>query len=610
MPRLALLLTCLALLPAAEEPRAPTKEAMVPTDAQRDARLGWWREARFGMFIHWGTYSVLAGSWKGKTLGGYAEHLQRAAKISMADYKTETIDRFTAEHFDATTIVDAAAAAGMGYLIITAKHHDGFAMYPSKVSPYNITLTPFKRDPMAELREACKKRGMRFGFYYSHAFDWGEADGPGNDWEYANPGGDRLLGGADWWLTKPEFLPKARRYVDTKAIPQLQELIRTYDPDIVWFDTPHKLPPEENLRILAAVRTAKPSLVVNGRLVRGAGDYLSTADRPAEFPPQAGDWEAIPTTNESYGYHAGDHSHKPPGELIRTLAKAVARGGNLLLNIGPKGDGSIDAPDAAILARLAAWWSVNGTSITGCGRTPLAVQSWGESTRRGNTLYLHVFQWPSDGRLVVGGLKTDVAKAHLLAAPSAALACTRSGDDLVITVPTTAPDADDSVIALTCAAEPVGDPVRLLAGRGKDVLRAFDGVLAGGLRYGPGKTRDAWVTNWRDAAGTVSWPARILAPATVEVSVTYDAPAAEKSAVVEGDAGREATKRTGGAGGTARITVGSQTFDVAVKQGVRVTARLGTATLAPGPVTLRVEAAAITGQELFRLRDVTLKAVP
>ena len=610
MPRIALLLACLALIPAAEEARAPSQESLVPTAAQRDARLGWWREARFGMFIHWGPSAVLAGSWKGKTLGGYAEHIQRAAKISMAEYRAEAIDRFTAERFDAQSIVDAAAAAGMGYLVITAKHHDGFAMYPSQVSPYNITLTPFKRDPMAALRAACTKRGIRFGFYYSHAFDWGEADGPGNDWEYRNPGGDRLLGGADWWLTTPDFLPKARRYVDTKAIPQLQELIRNYDPDILWFDTPHKLPPEENLRILAAVRAAKPTLVVNGRLVRGAGDYLSTADRPAEFPPQDGDWEAIPTTNESYGYHAGDHSHKPPGVLIRTLAKAVARGGNLLLNIGPKGDGSVDPTDAAILARLGAWWAVNGVSIKGCGRTPLTAQAWGESTRQGSTLYLHVFQWPTDGRLVVGGLKTDVTAARLLADPSKTLACTRTGDDLVITVPTTAPDADDSVIALTCAGEPVGDPVRLLAGRGTDVLRAFDGVLKGGLRFGPGKTRDAWVTSWRAPAAQVTWPARINAAAKVEVRLTYDAPAAEKGAVVEGDAGREATHRTAGAGGTARVIVGDQTFLVPVRQGTQVTALAGTATLAPGPVTLRVEAAEITGQELFRLRSLTLTAVP
>jgi hypothetical protein len=145
--------------------------------------------------------------------------------------------------------------------------------------------------------------------------------------------------------------------VDEKSIPQLLELIREYDPDIIWFDTPHKLPPEENLRILAAVRKAKPSLVINGRLVGGLGDYASTCDRPAEFPPQKGDWEGVPTTNESYGYNENDKSHKPASHFIQLLAKSAARGGNQLMNIGPMGDGRIDPADAAILEGIGKWWA-------------------------------------------------------------------------------------------------------------------------------------------------------------------------------------------------------------------------------------------------------------
>src|SRR5262252_8769175 len=165
------------------------------------------------------------------------------------------------------------------------------------------------------------KHGLKFGFYYSQAFDWGEANGAGNAWDYANPGGDKLIGGRNWWETRPEFLPKARKYVDEKAIPQLQELVRLYDPDIFWFDTASKLPPSENLRIMKAVRAASAHVIINGRLVRNLGDYASTADRPAELAPHEGDWEGIPTTNESYGWNKFDQSHKPVGHFIQLLAK-------------------------------------------------------------------------------------------------------------------------------------------------------------------------------------------------------------------------------------------------------------------------------------------------
>ncbi|HEX2717361.1 MAG TPA: alpha-L-fucosidase, partial [Gemmatimonadaceae bacterium] len=315
----------------------------------RDQRLGWWRDARFGMFIHWGVYSQLGGVWEGEPVSGYAEHIQRIRKIPAAEYRAKAVSRFNPTRFNADEWVRTARNAGMRYMIITAKHHDGFAMYESEVSDYDVVdATPFKRDPLRELRDAAKRQNVRFGFYYSHAFDWGDADAPGNDWEYENPGGDRNLhGGREWWIAHPELVAKARRYVDRKAIPQIRELIRRYDPDIMWFDTPHKLPPEENLRILRAAREAKPTLVINGRAVQPIpggpearfGDYASTADRPAELRRHEGDWEAIPTTNESYGHHRMDQSHKPPEHFVTLLAKAAARGGNLLMNVGPMGDG-------------------------------------------------------------------------------------------------------------------------------------------------------------------------------------------------------------------------------------------------------------------------------
>ncbi len=507
---------------------------------------------------------------------------------------TDVAGTFNPTRFDAEDWIRRAKQAGMGYFVITAKHHDGFAMWPTQVNAYNIVqATPFKRDPMRELREACRKYGVKFGFYYSHAFDWGEADAPGNDWDYDNPGGDRLLGGANWWETRPEFLPKARGYVDRKAIPQLRELVAGYQPDILWFDTPHKLPLGENQRILDAVRAMAPGVVVNGRLVRGAGDYESTADRPAEFSPHAGDWEGIPTTNESYGWNRFDRSHKPVSHFIRILAKAVARGGNVLMNIGPMGDGTFDPADAAILDGLGAWWKLNGDSIRGAGRSPVPVQAWGESTLKGSRLYLHVFDWPADGRLVVGGLKTPVKSAWLAAeGESKRRVVNRLNPlDVSVALPPVAPDPSDSVVVLELGGPVDADAVRLLQPSfTTETLRAFDAELHGGLRFGPGKRTDDYVLGWSSLSDSVAWRVRLAAAATYEVHANYDAPAAS-------------------AGSTYAVAFGAQKLAGTVSSGTGQRVRLGTLTLAPGAFDITMTATTIAGAELLRLRGLTLSPV-
>ena len=557
-----------------------------------DQRLQWWREARFGMFVHWGVYSGLGGTWQGRPVKGYAEHIQRMLKIPIPVYREQVAGKFNPTEFNADEWIRAARDAGMGYFIITAKHHDGFAMFDSKTNDYNIVqATPFKRDPMKELKAACQKYGLKFGFYYSHAFDWGEANAPGNDWDYDNPGGDRNLhGGRNWWESYPEFLPRARSYVDQKAIPQLLELIKNYDPDILWFDTPHKLPDSENLRIMKAVREASPRVVINGRLVRNCGDYLSTADRPAEFSPHEGDWEGIPTTNESYGYNQNDHSHKPVSHFIQILAKAAARGGNILMNVGSMGNGKIAPEDLAILNGIGHWWKTNGESIRGTSRTPLAVQAWGETTAKSNLLYLHVFIWPRDGKLIVGGLKTGVKGAFLLSDPKrASLATERVNSlDLLVKVPAQAPDKVDSVVVLQCEAEPVGDPTRLLSLSSTNVLRAFDGELDGKtLRFGPGKTRDAYVENWSKESESVFWPLRLNKQSSFEVLLDYDGP-------------------VDSTGGMFTLTLGTNRLSGVVQQGEKRAVKLGNLNVQPGSFELKLAPEQIHGSELLRLRSITL----
>lgn len=481
-----------------------------------DQRIEWWRDARFGMFVHWGIYSLAGGEWKGKKVGGYAEHLMRKEKISRKAY-LELASRFNPVKFDADQWITAARRAGMRYFIITAKHHDGFAMYPSKVSDFNITAqTPYKKDPMAALKAACKKQGLKFGFYYSHAFDWEHPDAPGNDWEYRNPGGDlQLYGGRDWYNLHPDLLKKAQKYVNEKAIPQILELIRRYHPDILWFDTPHKLPLSENLRILEAIRKVDSNVVVNGRLVRSSehnfGDYKNTADRPAEFFPVEGDWEAIPTTNESYGYSKFDHSHKPASHFIRLLASAAAKGGNLLMNIGPMGTGEMAPEDLKILSGIGQWMQNNGESIYGTAATPLPLQSWGVSTYKPGKLYLHVFDYPADGKLYVGGLLLGCKKAYLLADKGRQLGVTRSDKmDLIIELPKKAPDTVNTVVVLELAGPEQFDAVRFLAPNvSRTRMLAYDALLNGkGFGFGDGKTDRYYVDGWRSVSQTVGWKFR------------------------------------------------------------------------------------------------------
>ena len=566
----------------------------------KDRRLAWWREARFGMFIHWGVYSALAGEWKGQKVEGYAEHVQRIAKIKCEAYLEEVVKPFNPTAFDADEWVRAAKDTGMGYIIITAMHHDGVAMFDSKVDDYNVVRTSkFGRDPLRELKVACDKHGIKLGVYYSHAVDWSLS----GDTRFPEPNG-------------PE---RRKACVDRKALPQLLELIRNYQPAILWGDTPHQNPQELNLEILAALRKEHPGLILNGRIAGSAyGDYHTTSDRPAEFGPMTApeeqDWEAIPTTNESYGYHAHDKSHKPAGHFIQLLAKAAARGGNLLLNIGPKGDGTFAEDDRQILDAIAQWWKVNGESIRGTARTPLAPQSWGESTLKENTVYLHVFDWPQDGKLLVGGLNAEVSGAALLADSATLLPCERIGHDLQIMLPASPPDAADSVIAVHCKTRPTGDPARLLQTNTGNKLSVFTAELLGpvdrkGWSLGKGTSITSHARGWTSKDCAVRWETRLVKPATFQVVAHYDAPEADKTKV-ETDGGAVAARSEQTFAGTFTVSIGDQTLKGEVRQqGMNVAVDLGRVVLRPGEYDIKVEAGDITGKELMLLKSLTLLPV-
>ena len=572
------------------------------TEAAKDARLAWWREARFGMFIHWGVYSALAGEWKGQRVEGYSEHVQRLCKIKRADYLEEVVKPFNPAAFDADAWVRTAKEAGMGYIVITAMHHDGVAMYDSKVDDYNVVKTSrFGRDPLRELKTACDRAGIKLGFYYSHAIDWSLSGDP----RYPEPNGP------------------ARRLacVERKALPQILELIENYHPALLWGDTPHLNPKELNERILLAVRKADTNLIVNGRLAGAShGDYLTTADRPAEFGlmrgPDERDWEAIPTTNESYGYHAFDKSHKPPAHFIRLLAKAAARGGNLLMNFGPRGDGTFAPEDQTILQALTAWWKTNGEAIRGTGRTPLAPQSWGESTLKGNRLYLHVFNWPADGRLLVGGLDAEIIQARLLATSGEKLAFTRLGADVEIRLPARAPDAADSVISLDCAERPRGGGPLLMQPAMPNDLSVFTAELLpaptskGSWKLGKGTSLTSHVQGWSKPDYAVRWQARLAEAGTFDVIARYDAPDAKGKTQVDTIGGKMTTTSGLTFGGDVLVSLGTQTLRGQVAEtGLDVALPLGRVTLGAGPIEIKVSAGTITGQELMQLKSLRLVPV-
>ncbi len=567
----------------------------------RNERLDWFKEDKFGCFIHWGVYSVPGGVWEGNEIHGYAEHLMRIEKIPLNVYKEKLVKTFNPVDFNADEWMKRVKETGMKYFIITAKHHDGFAMFYSNAYPYDIRLTKFHKDPMKELRKAAKKYGIKFGFYYSHAFDWEDPNAPGNDWDYDNPGGDKLLYGRDWWLKDTDFIAKADKYVTEKAIPQIEELIKNYKPDILWFDTPQKLPLFENIRILKAIRKIAPDIVVNGRLARfddfNFGDYIDTGDRAAYFHPVKGPWESIPTTNNSYGYNKVDTYHKPAGYFIRLLASAAARGGNILLNVGPMGNGKWDPADIQIFKGIGRWMKINGESIYGTSASPLPIQYWGEVTSKPGCLYLHVFNWPDDGKLIVGGLNARIKKIFLLSDESMKPMNYRmiNSEDLSIDIPATAPDTVNTVICVKFSGNIKNDSFRLLApGPYVNKLMVFDGVLHGkGLSYGDGKPDREYITGWKNNRQWISWKCRLNEPAEFKISLGYITAAKNDS-------------------GTVFIKIDSKEFSVKygpVSQSRgSILAEAGDVKLSAGEHIIQIVAGKFNGSEL--LRPLYVKLVP
>jgi alpha-L-fucosidase len=426
----------------------------------KEERMKWWREARFGMFIHWGVYAQLAGVYNGhEQEHGGAEWIMNRMKIPVAEYQAVS-KQFNPTKFNADEWVKTAKDAGMKYIVITAKHHDGFAMFKSNASKWNIVdATPYGKDVLKQLAAACKKQGVRLGFYYSQAQDWNNPGGAAarklmrEGWP--NPDSAKIdaytLSHNGHW-DPAQTTSTFAEYIDRVAVPQVKELMTNYgDVAVLWWDTPTNMTDEAALKLQALLKL-QPNIITNDRLKRPnfPGDTKTPEQKiPTQAELDGMDWETCMTMNGTWGYRTSDNKWKSTETLIHNLCDIASKGGNYLLNVGPKPDGTFPQESVDRLKDIGAWMKVNSEAIYATKRSPFAPLAWGRCTKKGNagntTLYFSVFDWPKDGKLTIPTLKNEVVLAKLLANGSK-LTTAKSGDGLVINVPATAPDKIASVI--------------------------------------------------------------------------------------------------------------------------------------------------------------------
>lgn len=417
-------------------------ERTVQAGVENTERAALFRDGNYGMFIHWGLYSHLGGKWHDQTFYGIGEWIKNQMGISTADY-TALAKEFNPSAFDAREIARVAKAAGMKWIIITSKHHEGFAMFKS-AHPFNIVdATPFNRDPMKELAAACKEAGLGFGFYYSHYQDWTAPGGDGGPRK--NPDG-----------SKATF----EQYFREKCYPQVQEICSQYGPlNFIWFDTPGEMPKELVMELADLARKTQPNAMLCSRIGHGMGDYESKGDM--EVPPRNMDglWESCDTTNDSWSYAWYDQNWKDSKEILHRLVSTVGRGGTYLLNIGPDGTGRVPAQAVKYLEKAGEWIQRYPQVVYAAGPSPWGhALPWGDVTTVGNTLNLVVFDWPTDGRLLLPGLQTEIAAAGVVTnGKLVPVKWTKRGTWTELQLPAAPTDHPASVVAVKLQAAPKVD---------------------------------------------------------------------------------------------------------------------------------------------------------
>src|SRR5882757_4393331 len=353
----------------------------------QDEKMKWWREARFGMFIHWGDYTALAGVYKGHQVGHGGEWIMNRGTIPLAEYQ-QYAKQFNPVKYDADQWVKTAKEAGMKYIVITAKHHDGFAMFQSSASKWNIAdATPYSKDVLKALAAACKKYGIKLGFYYSQAQDWNNPGGAAarkvatEGWP--NPDSAQIdaytQAHSGHWDPAQTAVPMSE-YIDKVAVPQVKELLTNYgDVAVIWWDTPTGMT-DEFAQKLQAVLALQPNIITNDRLKRPnfTGDYKTPEQKiPKPEELDGKDWETCMTMNGTWGYKSYDNKWKTTETLVHNLVDIASKGGNYLLNVGPTAEGEFPQGSIDGLKGIGAWMKVNGESIYATKASPFGLLPWG-----------------------------------------------------------------------------------------------------------------------------------------------------------------------------------------------------------------------------------------
>jgi len=426
----------------------------VETKAERNNRMKWWREARFGMFIHWGLYAVPAGEYKGQRSTRIGEWIMEWANIPRTEYE-KFAPQFNPIKYDAAEWVRIAKNAGMKYIVITSKHHDGFSMYDSGVSNYDIVdSTPYKKDLMKALADETKRQGLKFCFYYSIV-----------DWHHPSQYGDAAGKDPTAGHRKTQMRPNGKEEYVKYMKAQLSELIKNYDPAVLWFDGEWQdwWAEEDGIDLYQFARGLKPDIIINNRVGKGRKgmegmnktdrEYSGDFGTPEQQIPANGlpcvDWESCMTMNTTWGYKFYDDKWKTSETIIRNLIDIASKGGNYLLNVGPTAEGLIPQPSVERLAEVGNWMKANGESIYGTTASPFSTQlSFGRATSRQGKIYLHVFDYPADGNLRVPSSGKTVKKAYLLVNRKTALKFHQNTDGVIVQVPKNAPDKIATVVVL------------------------------------------------------------------------------------------------------------------------------------------------------------------